>query len=221
MVGQQISQQIIPITEMRMFLGDSTQHLSTRNFLAGFGAGIAGKSALKINGQVINPELANRDVQERIGAITDRNMEAKYGDDRKKANDFMAAKAKEDGINKLSEGVLYRVITAGGGVKPTADQTVNVEYEGRLIDGTIFDSTKDRGGKPVDMPVGAVVKGLRTALLQMPVGSEWEIFIPYAQGYGTAGMGEVIPPFSTLIFRVKLVGISDKASPIGMPAMEN
>lgn len=220
-VGVQLARQIVPMTEQRMFVGDSTQHLSMKNFLSGFMAGVRKKSALKINGKVYDAEMANRDVQERIGAITDRNMERRYGADKKKAADYMAAKAKEDGINKLPGGVLYRVITAGTGAKPTAAQSVMVEYEGKLIDGKVFDSTFERQpGKPVELPIGAVVEGMRTALLQMPVGSEWEIFIPYDKGYGAQGMGgDVIPPFSNLIFRVKLHSISEsKPAAAGMPA---
>ena len=134
---------------------------------------------------------------------------AQVGDNKKKAaNDYIQKIAKEEGVKALEGGVFYKVLTEGNGEKPAANATAMVTYEGRLIDGTVFDSSLQRSpDKPVGMPVQGVIEGMRTALMAMPVGSEWEIYIPYDKAYGEAGQGEAIPPFSTLIFKVKLVEI--------------
>ena len=206
--GQQTATQMMPYIESRVFAGDSTQHLSMKNLLAGFAAGIKGKSALVIDGKVMTPEEANNDINDRMAKLSSRFLEARYGDKKKAANDYMQKIAKEDGVKALEGGVFYKVLTEGNGEKPAANATAMVTYEGRLIDGTVFDSSLQRSpDKPVGMPVQGVIEGMRTALMAMPVGSEWEIYIPYDKAYGEAGQGEAIPPFSTLIFKVKLVEI--------------
>lgn len=113
--------------------------------------------------------------------------------------------AKEDDVSELSCGVLYRIIEDAGGSKPRSSSQVIVEYEGRLIDGKVFDSSYARR-KPSQFRIADLIKGWREALKCMPCGSTWEIFIPYDLGYGTRNYGD-IPSYSTLIFKVSLLDV--------------
>lgn len=129
------------------------------------------------------------------------------GDKNKKVGeDFLAANKKKEGVVTLPSGLQYKIIKAGNGPKPTADQTVRVHYKGTLIDGTEFDSSYKRG-EPAEFPVGQVIKGWVEAIQLMPVGSKWQLFIPSDLAYGPNGAGQMIGPNSTLIFEVELLGI--------------
>lgn len=211
--GMQISQQMIPAMEQRMFAGDSTQRVSLKNFLAGFGAGVAKKSALKIDGKVVTPEAAAEDANKRMMSISAKFLEKQYGPQKKAADAFIQQKSKEAGVKPLGQNVYYKELTPGTGNKPTAKDIVEVTYEGRLTNGTVFDGTSQRnGGQPAQMPVSSVIEGMKLALQHMPVGSEWEIYIPYDMAYGAQGQGP-IEPFSPLIFKVKLISIKDASAP--------
>jgi len=215
--GLQISQQMIPVMEQRMFAGDSTKSVSLKNFLAGFGAGISKKSALKIDGKIMTPEAAAEDANKRMMEISATYLEKQYGPQKKAAEAFIQKKSKEAGVKPLGQNVYYKEITAGTGQKPTVKDVVEVNYEGRLTNGQVFDGTSQRnGGKPVDMPVGSVIEGMKIALQQMPVGSEWEIYIPYDKAYGAQGQGP-IEPFSPLIFKVKVISIKGASAPATQP----
>jgi FKBP-type peptidyl-prolyl cis-trans isomerase FklB len=95
---------------------------------------------------------------------------------------------------------------AGDGPKPTADNTVKTHYHGTLIDGTVFDSSVQRG-QPAEFPVGGVIQGWVEALQLMPVGSKWKLFIPYNLAYGERSAGPTIKPYSALVFEVELLEI--------------
>lgn len=121
--------------------------------------------------------------------------------------EFLAAKEKEDGVKKTESGLLYKVLTEGDGDKsPAATDTVKVHYTGTLIDGTVFDSSVERG-QPAQFGVGQVIKGWTEALQLMKVGDKFELFIPSALAYGERGAGGSIPPNATLIFTVELLEI--------------
>lgn len=119
---------------------------------------------------------------------------------------FLAENAKKEGVVTLPSGLQYKVITEGNGNKPTADQQVKCHYEGTLINGAKFDSSYDRN-EPAVFPVNGVIQGWVEALQLMPVGSKWELYIPYNLAYGERGAGQSIPPFSTLVFTVELLEI--------------
>lgn len=119
---------------------------------------------------------------------------------------FMANIENQPGVKPLGGGVFYKELVAGNGPKPTQDSKVRVNYEGRLIDGTVFDSSYERG-QAATFPVGGVIQGWQIALKAMPVGSTWEVYIPQYYAYGANGSGEKIPPYSALVFKVELLGI--------------
>jgi FKBP-type peptidyl-prolyl cis-trans isomerase FklB len=119
---------------------------------------------------------------------------------------FLAANSKKPGVVTLPSGLQYQIITQGTGPKPTINDKVKCHYHGTLIDGTVFDSSVERG-QPVDFPVGGVIKGWVEALQLMPVGSKWKLFIPADLAYGDRDAGQKIGAGSTLIFDVELLSI--------------
>jgi FKBP-type peptidyl-prolyl cis-trans isomerase FklB len=119
---------------------------------------------------------------------------------------FLAENAKKKGVVTLPSGVEYKVIKSGTGPKPTLDDTVVANYEGRLLNGKIFDSSYKRG-QPATIPLSRVIKGWQEVLPKMSVGSKWEVYIPAAMAYGDREAGGVIGPDSTLIFKIELLGI--------------
>jgi FKBP-type peptidyl-prolyl cis-trans isomerase FklB len=124
---------------------------------------------------------------------------------------FLAANKNKPGVQALSDGLQYLVLTNGTGAMPTASDTVTVNYRGTLIDGTEFDSSYKRG-QPAQFPVGGVIRGWTEALQKMNVGSKWKLFIPSELAYGERG-GPGIPPNSTLIFEVELLDTKTPAPP--------
>jgi len=122
---------------------------------------------------------------------------------------FLAANKSKDGVVTLPSGLQYKILTAGAGPKPTASDSVKCNYRGTLIDGKEFDSSYKRG-QPATFEVGQVIKGWTEALLLMPVGSKWQIFVPSSLGYGERGAGAEIGPNATLIFEVELLSIEEK-----------
>ena len=120
---------------------------------------------------------------------------------------FLAENAKKPGVVKLSSGLQYQVIVAGHDTtKPTLNSKVKVHYHGTLIDGTVFDSSVQRG-EPISFPLNGVIKGWQDGLQLMSLGSKWKLFIPSELAYGERSAGPVIGPGSTLIFEVELLGI--------------
>lgn len=119
---------------------------------------------------------------------------------------FLTANKAKPGVVTLPSGLQYQVLKEGTGPKPTAQDKVKVHYHGMLIDGSTFDSSIDRG-EPITLSVSGVIKGWTEALLLMPVGSKWKLFIPSELGYGERQAGPKITPNSTLVFDVELLEI--------------
>ena len=116
---------------------------------------------------------------------------------------FLEENAKRPEITVTESGLQYEVLATGEGEKPTAESTVRVDYHGTLINGTVFDSSYERG-QPAEFPVGGVIKGWTEALQMMPEGTKWRIYVPHELAYGERGAGAAIAPFSTLVFDVEL-----------------
>lgn len=119
---------------------------------------------------------------------------------------FLAENVKKEGVQVTESGLQYKVLKARDGAIPARTDHVRVHYTGRLIDGTVFDSSVQRG-QPAEFPVNGVIAGWIEALTLMPVGSKWELYIPYQLAYGERGAGAAIPPFATLVFEVELLEI--------------
>ncbi|BBF81336.1 FKBP-type peptidyl-prolyl cis-trans isomerase [Asticcacaulis excentricus] len=139
---------------------------------------------------------------------TDPAAEAAAEANIKAGETFLAEKAKEPGVQKLPKGLLYKVITPAtdpNAPKPTVRDTVKIHYEGRLIDGTVFDSSYDRG-VPAAMPLDGLVEAWKIAVPQMKTGETWELYVPAQLAYGETGAGP-IPPNSVLVFKIQLIGI--------------
>ncbi len=122
---------------------------------------------------------------------------------------FLAENAMKEGVTVLESGLQYQVLTAAIGMKPTADDSVRCHYEGRLIDGTVFDSSYRRG-EPATFPLRGVIRGWTEGLQHMAVGAKFRFFIPYQLAYGAQGAGGSIPPYAALVFDVELLGIEGK-----------
>ncbi len=131
---------------------------------------------------------------------------------KKEGEAFLAANKAKPGVVTLPDGLQYTVIKEGTGPKPSASDTVTVNYRGTLINGKEFDSSYKRG-EPAKFPVNGVIKGWTEALQLMPVGSKWQLFIPAELAYGERGAGADIAPNSTLIFEVELLSIQGKEAP--------
>ena len=120
---------------------------------------------------------------------------------------FLAENAKREGVTTTASGLQYEVLTEAIGQKPVATDSVRCHYEGRLIDGTVFDSSYQRG-EPTSFPLQGVIKGWTEGLQLMSLGSKFRFFIPYTLAYGAQGAGGAIPPYAALVFDVELLGIN-------------
>ena len=198
-IGQQISQQMIKGINYEIFGEDSTQTVSLKNFMAGFVTATLEKEGL------MTIEEAQETAQRKEQDIKKAQMEKLYGEWKKENEDYMANKAKEQGLSKLENGIYYKVLTEGTGEIPADTSRVKVHYEGRLINDTIFDSSYKRE-EPTTFRCNQVIPGWTNALTHMPVGSKWEVYIPQDQAYGDRQAGE-IKPFSTLVFTIELIDI--------------
>jgi len=206
--GLQSNQQMLQGIERQIFGNDSTQELSRKNFLAGLSAGMNGEKTLKVDGKELTPQAAYEHAMETMQRLSNEVMARQYADVKKQNEDFVEKASKQKDVKKLQGGVLYKVLKEGTGPMPTDTSKVEVIYEGRLINGNVFDTSKQGEKTTAEFPIQHIIKGLGIALTRMPVGSEWEVTIPWNLAYGEQGQpGGGIPPFSTLIFKITLVSI--------------
>lgn len=195
-IRQQVESQIIP--QVNKQINDSVDLLNKQRFIEGFRSAIAGNATL-------TGDSAQTLASKQLEYYNNVKMEAKYGKNRTDGEAFLKANAKKDSVKTTPSGLQYKVLTMGTGETPTATDKVKVNYEGKLIDGTVFDSSYQRN-QPATFGCNQVIKGWTEALTMMPVGSTWELYIPQELGYGSREAGK-IPPFSTLIFKVELLEI--------------
>ena len=197
-IGQQISNQMVKGLNHELFGEDSTKTISMKNFLAGFIAGTTGKN------QLMTVEQASELAQTKMQIIKAREAEKQYGENKAAGEKFLAENAKKEGVKVLESGVQYKVIKEGSGEIPADSSMVVVNYEGKTIDGQVFDTSY--GKEPVTFPANRVIKGWTEALVHMPVGSIWEVYIPQELAYGERSTGK-LKPFSALIFKIELLSI--------------
>ncbi|MBE6267911.1 MAG: FKBP-type peptidyl-prolyl cis-trans isomerase [Bacteroidaceae bacterium] len=151
-------------------------------------------------------EITVVEAQNAINDFFNKLTEEKYGKTKESGIAFLEENKKREGVVTLPSGLQYEIINAGLGKKPTAADRVQCHYEGTLIDGTVFDSSIKRG-QPAVFGVSQVIAGWVEALQLMGEGSKWRLYIPYDLAYGANGAGEMIPPYSALIFDVELIKV--------------
>ena len=183
----------------------------------------------KRQGIEINPTVMAKGIQDGMGGgtmlLTDDQMKEvlnkfqkdlmakrtaefnkKSEENKTKGEAFLQQNKTKPGVVTLSDGLQYKIIKAGTGAKPAKDDTVTVEYTGRLINGEVFDST-EKAGKPATFKLSQVIPGWTEALQLMPAGSTWEVYIPANLAYGTRSVGGPIGPNETLIFNIHLISV--------------
>ena len=196
------------------FKDDST--LNKAMFMAGFKKALGVDSAtrvvlsdsLNIIAQKYYELKAEAD-RKKYEAEMEKQMEEQYGENKTKGAAFIAEFKKEAGVKTTASGLAYQVIKEGNGATPTANDQVQVNYVGKLIDGTVFDESK---GKPAEFRVDGVIKGWTEILQLMKAGSKVKVVIPQDLAYGARYAGEKIPPFSTLVFEIELVKVLPAAA---------
>ena len=196
-IGQQISNMMVKGINHEVFGEDSTKSISMKNFMAGFVAGTTGKKG------IMTMEQAQQIAQTKMAAVKAKNMEKQYGPNKTAGEKFLAANKTKAGVKTLPSGGQYKVIKEGNGPMPKDTSMVKVNYEGRTIEGKVFDSSYKRG-EPLELRANQVIKGWTDALVHMPVGSVWEVYIPQELAYGEREQGD-IKPFSALIFKIELI----------------
>ena len=202
-IGQQISNQMVKSINYQLFGDDSTKTVSLKNLMAGFISGTTGKGAL------MTPDSARNLTQSLMRQIKAKSMMKEFGPNKKAGEDFLAKNAKAEGVQVLPCGVQYKVLKEGTGAVPADTSIVKVQYEGKTLEGNVFDSSYKRG-EPAKFRVDQVIKGWTEALKQMPAGSTWEIYVPQELAYGERQQGADIKPFSMLIFKIELLEVDPK-----------
>lgn len=179
------------------FLNSGLKNINVASFMKAF------KEVMNNESTDLSYQDANRLIQEYFSKkqedMLSKNLQAGI--------DFLEENKKKANVVVLSSGLQYEILTEGKGEKPKATDKVKCHYHGTLIDGTVFDSSVQRG-QPAVFGVNQVIKGWVEALQLMPVGSKWRLYIPSDLAYGQQGAGEIIQPNSTLIFDVELLEIN-------------
>lgn len=200
-IGMQLNT-ILANVNHQLTAEDSVEFLSRDNFLAGFINAAKKKGVALTNAQV--DSLINYLGQK----ISAENTEKVAQKKRKAGQEFLAKKAKEAGVQKMPSGLLYKVINEGEGESPSENALVKVHYEGKLIDGTVFDASTKHGTEPTQFRANQVIQGWTEALTHMKKGAKWQLFIPENLAYGERQAGQ-IPPYSALQFTVELVDFEE------------
>ena len=200
-IAKQLKEKMLP--GMARELKDSPDSLVEELAFRGF------IDALQGDTTYYNIEDASLLFKDLMSEAKEAKTEKLYGENRRAGEQFLAENSKKEGVTTTESGLQYKVIVEGKGEKPQATDRVKVNYEGRLVDGTVFDSSAKHGDKPLEFKANQVIKGWTEALTLMPVGSKWELYIPYDLAYGERDSGK-IKAFSALIFTVELVEIVKK-----------
>ncbi|MDD2602710.1 MAG: FKBP-type peptidyl-prolyl cis-trans isomerase [Prevotella sp.] len=199
-IGQQLSTQLVKGINREVYGSDSTKTISLKNLLAGFLTGTTGKKG------IFTEEAANQIAQTKMEAIKSKTMLKEFGPNKVAGEKFLADNKSKPGVVSLPSGLQYKVIKEGKGAIPTDTTTVKVQYEGRTIDGKVFESSYTNGQGPVSIQPKQFIPGWTEALTHMPEGSVWEVYIPQNLAYKERQAGN-IKPFSTLIFKIELIKV--------------
>ena len=202
-VGVQVAQIVngwIPGLNENIFGTDSTMTLDREVMIRGFLDAVAKKS------EVMDLVKAQAYANEKMKELKERVIEKNYGENRIACEQFMEENKTKEGVVTTESGLQYKVITMGKGEKPAENSQVKVNYRGTTIDGTEFDSSYSRN-EPATLRVNQVIDGWKEALQLMPVGSKWMLYVPQELAYGSREAGDVIKPYSALIFEVELLEI--------------
>ena len=153
-------------------------------------------------------QAAMEQLQQQMGGDEDDQNSDDMSSNKEAGEQFLAENKDKPGVTTLPSGLQYEVLTAGAGKKPTKNSSVTTHYHGTLTNGTVFDSSYQRG-QPATFPVSGVIAGWTEALQLMPEGSKWRLYIPAELAYGKRGAGRDIGPDSALIFDVELLKVND------------
>lgn len=197
-IAGQLLQRMLP--NMKKEFTDTPDSIVNDLFFRGF------TDALTNDTTVMAQNVANELFQAKQETNKAAKEEKLYGPNRKAGEDFLKENKLQEGVITTPSGLQYKVLKQGEGVVPQRTDKVKVHYEGRLVDGTVFDASAKHGTEPASFRADQVIKGWTEALTMMPVGSKWQLYIPYQLAYGDRNAGN-IKPFSTLIFDVELVDI--------------
>ncbi len=189
-----------------VFADDSTKMLRAENIFAGFIESLQPTNEKPEEHQKAM-EAFNQRFNARMQAVQDAKMEKEFGDYKKQNEAYLKENGKKEGVTTLKSGVQYKVLTAGDGALPTDSTTVKVLYEGKTIDGNVFDSSEKHNNEPfeISMKNPSVIPGWVEVLKLMPAGSKWEVTIPQDQAYGSRQPSPDIKPFSTLVFTIEVL----------------
>ena len=212
-VGTRFMMNDIANVERMIFSEDSTQHINIRNFLAGFNGMVHNRSQLKIDGKVVDREMAQKITQDKYQQAYKRQLEKQYAEHRKANEAFIDSIGKQAGVSKADKGVLYKVLTEGKGEMPKLNQVVEIKYEAKVMDGTVFDATamhRTESDSYAVMEIAnnsrGIAPGLAEALVKMPVGSKWIVYVPWQQAFGEMG-SRSFPPYTAVIYEVELLSV--------------
>ena len=200
-IGQQIANQWVSGMNRELFGDDSTKTISLKNLMAGFVSGIN-------NNGLMTVDSAQQVAQVMMQSIKAKELEKTYGSNKEAGEKFLAANKTKEGVKTLPSGVQYKVIKEGNGPIPADTSLVKVHYEGKTVEGKVFDSSYERG-EPVNLRCNQTIKGWTDAMVHMPAGSVWEVYIPQDLAYGEREQGD-IKPFSALIFKIELLEVNPK-----------
>ena len=209
-IGSQVGGNAVKNLNSQLFSSDSTKTISLKVLMAGFIQGTMGDHVL------MTMDEAREKADRLFNKVKADQLQMTYGDVKEKGEKFLNEIAKQRDVivdsimvdtpeGKKWVNLIYRPLKKGNGAYPRNDSKVTVQYEGRLIDGTVFDSSYSRG-EPVTFPLTNVIKGWQIGLQNMPVGSKYELYIPQELAYGEKSM-ESIPPYSALIFTIELISV--------------
>ena len=201
-IGSEVFRDFVPRLNQAITGKSDTTFINEDRYKQGFIDAVSSKAG------IITVDSAGKLVNKQMAYYTEQRTEATYAQNRKDGEEFLKANAKLPEVKTTSSGLQYRIIKEGSGPVAKEGQSVKVNYEGRTIDGKVFDTTK--GKTPFVANPKFVIKGWGEALSMMPAGSKWEIFIPYQLAYGDREAGQ-IKPYSALIFEIEALEIVDQA----------